>query len=145
MPSGTSGSSTNSRYASSITTSTSGGTPSSSPRSSSACSGVPVGLFGVHANTSRVAGVIAASIASVSSRYPSVSGTWTARAPTTWVRIGYASNDRQPYTTSSDGVHVAWSSCWHSVTDPQPTDNWSSPTPKRCASRVTSAPAPLSG
>ncbi len=69
--------------------------------------------------------------------------TWC--APTTWVMIGYASNERQANITSSPGAQNAWMSCWHSDTEPQPIATWSWLTPYFDASRSTSANAPMSG
>ncbi len=63
-PSGTSSSVTYSRYASSSTIRTSSGTVSRNRSSASRRTAVPVGLFGLHTNTTRVFGVIAAAMAS---------------------------------------------------------------------------------
>ena len=68
LPSTASGSVTNSRYASSSATSTSGPTAARKRSNSSRRTAVPVGLFGLQTNTSRVRGVTAAAIASRSWR-----------------------------------------------------------------------------
>src|SRR3712207_3916079 len=68
MPSTTSGSVTYSWYASSSATSTSGPTAARKRSNSARRTAVPVGLFGLHTNTSRVCGVTAAAIASRSWR-----------------------------------------------------------------------------
>jgi len=108
-PSTTSGSRTNSRYASSTTTSTLDGTASRNAISSSRRTTGPVGLFGVQTSTTFVRSVIAASIALKSWRASAVSGTWTEVAPVSWTAIGYASNERHAYTTSSPSATVACS------------------------------------
>lgn len=95
MPSGTSSSRTNSRYASSSTTSTSAGTRSRKRSSSARRIEAPVGLLGLQTKIRRVRSVIAAAIASRSCSSPVVSGTLTEVAPEIWVMIGYASNERQ--------------------------------------------------
>ena len=69
-------------------TTTSRGTPATSSASSSAVRIVPVGLLGVQAMTTRVRGVMAASMAGTSWRASGVSGTRTARAPVTATQIG---------------------------------------------------------
>ena len=102
-------------------TTTSRGTPATSSASSSAVRIVPVGLLGVQAMTTRVRGVMAASMAGTSWRASGVSGTRTARAPATATQIGYASKDRQGMTTSSPGSQTASSRCWMRATEPLPT------------------------
>ena len=69
----------------------------------------------------------------------------TGVAPTTWVMIGYASNDRQPNSTSSPASQVACTSCWHSATEPHPTATFSRSAPTCAASASVSRAAVLSG
>jgi hypothetical protein len=86
---------TNSTYASSTTTATWSGSSSISAATSACARVVPVGLFGVHRSTARVAGVTAARIAATSCRAPAVSGTGTPVAPVSRTAMGYASKLRQ--------------------------------------------------
>ena len=85
--SGTSASVTNSWYASSITTSTPGGTPSTRRRRSAVRRAVLVGLFGFAMATTRVARPIEASTASTST-VQSVSGASRIVAPASSVNWG---------------------------------------------------------
>ena len=103
-----------------MTTRMSGGTAATKRANSSGSTTVDVGLLGLHTKISRVRSVIAATIASRSKVW-SRSGTCTGTAPATRTCSGYTSKLRQPNTTSSPTVQVIWISCWHRLTDPQPT------------------------
>ncbi len=92
--SGTAGSVTSSRYASSSTTSTSDGTAARNLSSSGFRTAVPVGLFGLHTKIRRVRSVIASAIAVRSCPWPPVFGTLTLVAPAPAAMIGYASKER---------------------------------------------------
>src|SRR5690606_29297938 len=147
-PSGASGSRTNSRYASSSTTSTSDGTASRNVSSSSRWTTGPVGLLGEHTMTTRVRSVTAAAMPGRSSRpwsAPVSSGTCTDVAPATATAIGYASNDRHGYTTSSPSCTTVWSTCASTATEPLPTTTSSAPTPRWSASASVSSVAYMSG
>jgi hypothetical protein len=85
---------TNSRYASSSTTRTFGGTASRNASSSARRTAVPVGLFGLQTKMSRVRSLTAAAIAGRSWPWAAVLGTRTLPAPAVAVMIGYASNER---------------------------------------------------
>ena len=109
-----------------------------------------VGLLGLQTKISRVRSVTAASIASRSNVW-SVSGTWTGVAPATRTCSGYISKLRQPKSTSSPTEAVIWMSCWHRLTEPQPTAMCSGAKPApasafRClANADLSSAQPLSG
>jgi hypothetical protein len=86
--SGTAGSVTSSRYASSSTTSMSDGTAWRNLSSSALRRLVPVGLFGLQTMTSRVRSVIASAIAGRSWPCPGVLATRMLVAPTPAAMIG---------------------------------------------------------
>ena len=133
-----------SRYASSSTTRQSGGTASRNSSSSARRTTVPVGLFGLQTKMILVRSVIASAIAArscVSSR----SGTRTDSAPDRSASVGYASNDRQAYSTCPPGSAAAARSCWVTPTEPQPTAMCACGTPNRALIAAIRACAPLSG
>lgn len=128
-----------------MTTRTSCGTAATKRSSASASTTVPVGLLGLHTNTRRVRGVIAARIASRSCPWPASSGTATGVAPAIRTSEGYASKDRHAKTTSSPSPATAWMS-WAAIsTDPAPTVTWAGSTAYRAASASRTAEALMSG
>jgi hypothetical protein len=103
-------------------------------------------LFGLQTNTSRVFGPTAAAIASRSWRNSPSSGTVRRTAPPICVTIGYASNDRQAHRTSSVvSRQVELTSCWHRLTEPQPTAIRSGATSQNAERRSVSVTAAKSG
>ena len=81
---------------------------------------MPVGLLGLHTNTSLVLGVTAAAMASRSCVW-SLSGTTTGTAPRMSITSRYDVKDGAASTTSSPRSSVACASRYSSSQVPQPT------------------------
>ncbi|MFI6734977.1 hypothetical protein ACIBI9_18775 [Nonomuraea sp. NPDC050451] len=72
------------------------------------------------------------------------SGTRTGTPPATVVRIGYASNERHPKTTSPPGSHTVCRTCPQTSDEPAPTAMRSGVTSWRAASASSRRAAPMS-
>ena len=104
---------------------------------------VPVGLFGLQTNTSRVSVVDrggqrleVVGVGRVRPARPGTSGTGIDRAPATWASSGYISKLRQANAMAVPGSLYAWASCWQSMTAPQPGTTWAGSTPYRAGQRL---------
>ncbi len=103
------------------TTRMSEGTAATKRASSSGSTTVEVGLFGLHTKISRVRSVIGREPSRPGRRCGRAAAPAPASAPATRTCSGYTSKLRQPKITSSPAPQVIWISCWHRLTDPQPT------------------------
>src|SRR6478672_4150491 len=128
-----------------MTTSTLDGTCSRNCSSSVWVTIGPVGLLGVQTMTTFVRSVIAASIASRRCRSWSSSPTLTDVAPASAVTIGYASKERQAWTTSSPGSQVAAITWPRTPTEPVPVAMCSAGTPKLWARASVRSVTAMSG
>ena len=113
--------------------------------SSSAVTEVPVGLLGVQTRITLVRSVTAAAMAGRSWRSFSSSGTCTALAPASPVRIGYASKERHAKTTSSPSSHTARMIWEATSTEPLPKLTEEGSTPQRLATASVTAWQVMSG